>query len=354
MAGATGSFLRMERKVTVAAPTRPPKTLALPKQTIVYALILLIASAIVLGGTRYFIGPNTAQSGYLAILLLLSPARAMPLKWAVGAGLWTIAVAMAGFLAGTTGHLWAILIGLAAVSMVQGLFSIGQVASMTRSPVNFIAFSALAASGAQWWHVLVGSVLGIALITLMSVLFPSKNLKIDAVELRAPAPLVPLDRRIDSGLLVAVGAIILVLIGEFTPYPYTNWALLTFCLIVAVGFDDRFSRASQRLGGTIIGATIATLVSFAPSPWPWVAAALCMVLCVAYLRNNNYAMYVAFLTPTVLLTASTGDSTFTMGLGRIGAVVLAAVLALVLSRLITTLRPAEQLHALRHRRTPQP
>ena len=338
----------MQAKVT-AAPTAPPKKLALPKQTVVYALILLLASAIVLGGTRYFIGPNTAQSGYLAILLLLSPARAMPLKWAIGAGLWMIAVAMAGFFAGTSGHFWAIIVGLAAVSMVQGLFGIGQVASMTRSPVNFIAFSALAASGAQWWHVLVGSILGIALITLMSVLFPSKNLTTDDVELRAPAPLVPLDRRIDSGLLVAVGAIALVLLGEFTSYPYSSWALLSYCLIVAVGFDDRFSRASQRLGGTVIGATIATLVSFAPTPWPWVAAGICMVLCIAYLRNNNYAMYVAFLTPTVLLTASTGDSTFTAGVGRIGAVALAAVLALGLSRLLTAWRPAEQLRALRER-----
>lgn len=334
---------------TVPTSTGRPKRLALPRHTLVYALILLVASAIVLGGTRYFIGPNTAQSGYLAILLLLSPARAMPLKWAVGAGVWTIVVAMAGFFAGITESLWVLLIGLAAVSIAQGLFAIGQVASMTRSPVNFVAFAALAASGAQWWHVLVGSVLGIALITLMSVLFPPKSRRHDGVELPAPAPLVPLDRRLDSGLLVGLGAIIVVLIGELTSYPYANWALLSYCLIVAVGFDDRFSRASQRVIGTVIGASIATLISFAPTPWPWVAAGITMLLCVAYLRNDNYAMYVAFLTPTVMLTASTDESTFRMGLGRIGAVLLAAALALALGWLIVRTEPAERLRAAHDR-----
>lgn len=344
----------MEANLTATAPTKPPRKLALPRQTIVYALILLVASLVVLGATRYFIGSNAAQAGYLAILLLLSPARAMPIKWAIGAAAWTVAVAMAGFYVGTTGHLWAILIGLAAVSMVQGLFSIGQVASMTRSPVNFIAFSALAASGAVWWHVLVGSIVGVAVITLMSVLFPPKNLKTDDVALQAPAPMVPLHQRIDSGFLVGTGAIILVLIGEYTPYSHTDWALLSYCLIVAVGFDNRFSRASERLIGTVIGATIATLVSLLPMPWPWVAAAVSMVLCVAYLRNNNYAMYVAFLTPTVMLTATTDDSTFHAGLGRIGAVLMAAVLALCLGWLTLRLEPAERLQALRRRLTKHP
>ncbi|GAC56017.1 hypothetical protein GOHSU_02_01630 [Gordonia hirsuta DSM 44140 = NBRC 16056] len=336
----------MTSSSTADAPRTKPHRLALPKQTIVYALILLVASALVLGGTRYWIGPNTAQSGYLAILLLLSPARAFPLKWRIGAGVWTVAVAMAGYAAGTAGQLWVVLVGLAAVSLVQGLFGIGHVAAMTRSPVNFVAFSTLAASGAQWGSVVVGSILGVALITLMTVLFPAKDVDTDVAEHRAPAPAVPLDRRMDSGVLVGIGAIIIVLIGELTDYSYSSWALLSYCLIVAVGFDDRFTRAFDRLGGTVLGAAIAVAVSFAPAPWPYVVAGISMLLCIAYLRNNNYAMFVAFLTPAILLTTSTDEPAFSLGLGRIGAVALAAALALVLGWLVLRLEPAERIHSL--------
>jgi len=138
--------------------------------------------------------------------------------------------------------------------------------------------------------------------------------------------------------VLAAGAVTIVGLAEWAQFPFAGWALLSLCMILTVGVDDRLTRSLHRVAGTIVGAVLATLVSFAPAHWPLVVAAVATVLCVAYLREGNYTLFIALLTPVVLLTSTTDLDPVQRGIGRIEAVLAAAVVAVVLSLLLDRVR----------------
>ena len=91
------------------------------------------------------------------------------------------------------------------------------------------------------------------------------------------------------------------------------------------------TRGYLRIVGSVVGALIAVLLSMLPSPIPTVAAVVCVVLCVAYVNAGNYALFVLFLTPAVLLTTSSEHSSLMLGILRLEAVLFATAVAIVCS-----------------------
>lgn len=306
----------------------PRLDLRLSRSSIVSAAVLIGSVGIVLGLTAVLIGPNTAQAGYLTVMLLLSPVRAAQLSTRGAAAALAAIVAIGGFLLGPLG-LPAVLAGLVVVSIAQSFFRLGEIATMTRAPVNLLAFAGLAATGAELWQVVLGTLIGAGFTLVLARLLPAGE---------APSAADPLRDRLIDGIALALGAVLIVGAAEWADFPFAGWALLSLCMIVTVGGDKRTSRSVERIAGTILGAVLATLVSFAPAPWPLIVAVLCGLLCVAYLRQGTYAMFALFLTPAVLLTSTTDLDPVQLGLGRIEAVIAAAVVAIVLTTVVGAVR----------------
>lgn len=312
------------------APNRPPISLRLSGSALRGALVLVAAVGIVVGLSFVAIGPNTAQAAYVAILFLLSPSRSRDARIRLWAAVTAVGVAMAGYLIGPLG-MPAVVLGLVIVGVVQARFRLGDVSGMSRAPVNFMAFAALSETGAALWQVFLGSVIGAAFILLLArVLPPSAH---------EPAPSTR-RARAEYGITLIVGVIAIVVVAELLDFPYVAWALLSFCMVLSVGADRRARRVIERIVGTLIGAVAATLIALAPAPVPIVAAVVATVLCVAYLRQGNYTMFVAFLTPSVLLTTSADASAVALGAGRIEAVVAAGVMALALTTAVAAVGAA--------------
>lgn len=316
----------------------PRFDLRLGRPAIVAALVLVAAIGAVLAPVALLVGPNTAQSAFVTILLLLSPLRAAQQSSRFAAASLAVAVALIGFLIGPLGPV-AIFPALIAVSLAQAFFRLGEFATMTRAPVNLLAFAALASTGAELWQVVLGTLIGAAFSLGLARLLPPSDLPPTTGNVR---------ERLVDGLVLAIGVMTIVALGELLDFPFTGWALLSFAMIVTVGGDRRTARSVDRVAGTIVGALIATAVSFAPAPWPLIVAALCGLLSVAYLRQGSYAVFVTFLTPAVLLTSSNEFDALQLGVGRVEAVLAAAVIAIILTTAVGAVRRR------RDARTPSP
>lgn len=309
-------------------PQAFPQGLTLTVPALRAAATLLAAVGAVVGAVALIIGPNTAQATFLAIMLLLSPARSRRARVRIGAAVTVVVVAVGGFLVGPSG-LGAVIAGLLIVSAIQAAFSLGDVAGMSRAPVNFVAFAALSGTEVALWQVVLGSAIGAGFVLLLAMVLPHPG----------PEPAPPTRRqRIEYGLTLVIGVVVIVAVAEWTGFAYTGWALLTYCMILAVGSDARAGRVLDRIVGTVIGAVAATLVSLAPNPIPIAVAVLAMLFAAAYLRMDNYRMFVAFLTPAVILTTSADVDAVALGIGRVEAVIGASLLALALSTIAAAVR----------------
>ncbi len=298
---------------------------ALSRQAVVNAAVFLVAGVIILGGLNTFVGPHTAQAGYITILFLLTPSRTFSMKWRLAAAAWVIGVSISGFLIGSVG-IWATLIGLVIVCLVQSIFKLGEVAALSRSPVNFVVFAGLGEIGdVQLWQVALGAVVGAAVTILVGRLAPAKTNPIQQ-------PTTP-RQRLRYGLMIATGAVIIVILGQSLDPQYTSWTLLAFCMILAVGFDSRVQRARDRLLGAIAGAIGASIVMFLPSPIPLIITAVCALLAIAYINMGSYGMFIAFLTPSILLLATPDLPTYVLAERFVTITIFAAGLALICSEI---------------------
>ncbi len=300
-----------------------PRDFTLPGRAVVHAVVLIAVAVAVLWSASALIGPDAARVGYLTIMFLVGPARLPDPRLRVAAAAWAVAVTLAGFLVGPLGTT-AVIVGLVVVCLVQGLFRVGEVAAMVRSPVNFVALAGIAQStDLQWWRVAVGALIGAAVVLGVSFALPGSGAA-------RPRP-TPINQRLVFGATTAVGSIIVVVVGDALDVPFVGWALLSLCLILSVGEEDHLRRAETRVLGTVIGAVVATLVSLLPGPGPIVVAVLCGLACVAYLRAGRYFAFVVFLTPAILLTTTSDLGPLALGIGRIEAVAASAILALALT-----------------------
>lgn len=293
-----------------------------PRPLLTAVVLVLVAGALLLG-VRTLWGTTTALAAYFGILILIAPARRLSWGWQLAAAGWAFLVGIAGFLTAQFG-LWAILVGLIVVSLAQAMFRFGQVAAVTRSPVNFVLFAAMPSAGAQLWQAALGAAIGIAVMVAA------------AQVLRAPhAAAVEQDdfwSRVREGLVLAAGCVILVAVGELLHFPRVTWALLALCMILAVDVGNRRTRTWGRILGTVVGAVLATAVGALPDPVAMGIAVVCAVLCVAYIRQGDYVLFIVFLTPAILLTSG-GDAPPILAAERIVAVLAAAAVAILLTEL---------------------
>lgn len=294
-----------------------------------FALIVSVLVIVVFGTTGALIGPTSASAGYLTLLFLMGAMRIADPRKRIYAALWALAVSVIGYCVGSLG-LTAILIALVFVSLVQGLLRFGEIAVLTRSPVNLIAFTTFGQAGAAPVPLLSGVVIGCVFVLLIAQLVPARG--------RDPETTLDLKSRLSHGITTALGSVLIVWVSESLGFSYTSWALLSFCMILTVGSDQRTTRAWHRVIASVGGTIAAALISLLAAPWPLVVAAVCGILCVAYLRSGKYALFVLFLTPAVLLTTSSELAMWKLGLYRIEAVLFAAAVALAcnfLERLIS-------------------
>ncbi|MBF4551281.1 FUSC family protein [Pseudoclavibacter sp. VKM Ac-2888] len=293
---------------------------ALSAKQLLVAVALVSVAALILGASQFLIGPNTAASGYLTILFLLSIIRAGSWRARLFSVGWSLAIAALGFAVGGLG-LWVTLAAVVFVCLVQAFVTVGETAFLTRSPVNLLAFAALSQSGAELWQAMLGSAIGAGVVVGFAALVKARA--------HAHDPGSPLVDRIAYGAVTAGGSFLIVFASELLEFPYRDWTLLSFSVILAVGADQRARRGYLRVLGSVAGVLLAMLASMLPQPIPLVLAGLFLVLCVAYVNAGEYALFVLFLTPAILLTAATELSTFALGVYRLEAVLFATLVALL-------------------------
>ena len=299
---------------------------------VVFAAVLVAVAALILGASQLFIGPNTTTSGYLTILFLLAIVRSGSWRVRLLSASWALAVALLGYAVGGLG-IGATLVALVVVSLMQGVVTVGEAALLTRSPVNLLAFASLAQSGAEVWQVLLGSVIGAGVVLGFSATVHARSAShIDSEAIR---------ERLSYGIATAIGSIVIVVGGDLIGFPYVGWALLSFAIMLSFDSGEQTSRGYWRILGSALGAVLAVFFAALPTPIPTVAAVICLVVCVAYINAGNYALFMLFLTPTVLLTTASEYSPFTLGVYRLEAVLAATLLALVCGFALRALhRPA--------------
>ena len=299
----------------------------LSPKSIGFAVLLVAVAGFVLGICNALIGPNTATSGYLTILFLLSIVRGQSWRARVIAVSWSLAVALLGFFASSMGLL-AVMIALVVVSLVQGFTMLGETAMLTRSPVNLLAFANLSEVGAEIWQVLLGSLIGAGVVLAFAALARQR-----AADHKTS---VPTRERLAYGFATAIGSLVIVLGAKAIGFPYVGWALLSFCILLSVSADQRKNRGYLRILASVGGAMLAVGLAVFPAPVPTIAALVCLVLCVAYINSGNYALFILFLTPAILLTTASEESLITLGVYRLEATLAATVLALASAAIIET------------------
>lgn len=292
---------------------------ALPPKAILFAIVLVAVAATVLGACAALIGPYTATSGYLTILFLLSIVRGQSWRARGIAVAWSFAVAMLGFALGGLG-MPSVLAALVVVSLVQGMTRLGETAMLTRSPVNLLAFASLSESGAQMWQLLLGSAIGAGVVLGLAALSKQREADHGAVTSAR--------ERLAYGIATAVGAVVIVWGSEALGFGYAGWALLSFCILLSASADQRVTRGSLRILGSVGGALLAVGIAMFPAPVPMLAALVSLVLCVAYINTGNYGLFMLFLTPAILLTTASEVSLARLGVFRLEATLVATGLAL--------------------------
>lgn len=299
------------------------KRLSMPTRTLLIASGIVAAGGVFLFMGRSLLGNPMIIAGYLTILLLLAPSRRLTAQWQLIAAGWAVVVAAGGYLVGTTNK-WVLVAAILIVSLVQSLFRFGRVATLTNSPVNLVLFSAMPQVGVELREAVIGAAAGAIVVVALGPL-----LREPSTEIVKPDPIAV---RMRSGLVLAAGCLILVGFSEATRFPHLSWALVSLCIILAVEVESRDERAGARIAGSVLGVLVASAAWFLPHPLPLVVAAVCAVLCLAYMSLGDYTLYVFFLTPAVMLTAS-GGWQLDLAVDRILAVLVAASVGLSLTQL---------------------
>jgi uncharacterized membrane protein YccC len=129
--------------------------------------------------------------------------------------------------------------------------------------------------------------------------------------------------------------------------PHGYWATLTCLVIMQPHGAATWTKAAQRVLGTLLGAVLATLVaSWMQIPW---LVALCVFGFVAIgiaLLPLNYGAYAVFLTPGFVLLAETHAGGENLASVRVLNTLLGAVIALACSRLLFPVSERDQIRPL--------
>ncbi|HEX4050622.1 MAG TPA: FUSC family protein [Steroidobacteraceae bacterium] len=134
-----------------------------------------------------------------------------------------------------------------------------------------------------------------------------------------------------------------VLIERALTLPNGYWAPMTALIVMRPDLAQTWSRVTQRILGTLIGAGLATLAAAALRPSPgWVAALIVLFAWSAYgSRTTNYGVFTASITGAVVFLLSLAGTPEPLNaLHRLLATALGALLAIGVRQLIRALRRA--------------
>ncbi|MDE1897369.1 MAG: FUSC family protein, partial [Rhodospirillales bacterium] len=140
---------------------------------------------------------------------------------------------------------------------------------------------------------------------------------------------------------------------------YSHWATITLVFCLQPYFAATWARTAERCAGTVLGGVLAAIVGLlVHTDLQLTIAMLPLTLCAFALRAVNYSLYVAVLTPMVVLLVEQlrpGESELYVALSRVIWSLLGGALAVVGSALLwpgfeapkldTTMRAAKRAHA---------
>ena len=113
--------------------------------------------------------------------------------------------------------------------------------------------------------------------------------------------------------------------------PFEHWLTITMLLTMQPYFALTFTRALERIGGTVLGGLIAAAIGFVCRTQQAIAIAMFPLLSVALaLRQVNYGLYILALTPMIVLLVEyvqPGMSEWTVAGLRAGYTVAGGLLA---------------------------
>ena len=133
------------------------------------------------------------------------------------------------------------------------------------------------------------------------------------------------------GLRMAAVLALAQIISHLLPIDRGYWIAITAAIVLRPDFATTFTRGLARLGGTLIGALVASSVALLHPNGPALAGLSLLFAAVGYtVFNVNYAVFSAAITGyVVFLLAFGGFSEHAAILDRIGATLLGGALALV-------------------------
>jgi uncharacterized membrane protein YccC len=185
-----------------------------------------------------------------------------------------------------------------------------------------------------------------------------RNVRVPSAALDGTAPVTP--RRVREALTLTSStyrhalrttliASVLFAVVVLTALPHGEWAVLAALRVLRPQYGETAQRVSQRVVGNVVGGTAAALaIEFVDSP-AVLAVAVFVIISVGFaLRPMNYAFWVLFGTPLILLIGDLTDpGDWHAALGRIVMTLVGTAVALVGSFLILPVWDSSRLPGLR-------
>lgn len=130
-------------------------------------------------------------------------------------------------------------------------------------------------------------------------------------------------------------------------WDYGHWATLTCFIIMQPHGVQTWAKALQRVGGTVLGAAVALVMTqWIQGPLATVACVFTCVLFAMSMLPLNYGVFTACLTPAFILLAETRATEGGVIGARLSGTLLGAGIALLSARLLFPLSERDQIHPL--------
>ena len=120
------------------------------------------------------------------------------------------------------------------------------------------------------------------------------------------------------------------------PYGHGYWIAITVAIVVHRNLQEALPRALERAGGTVGGVLLCGALMFAaPSVWGLIATIAVLAALRPLLRETNYTVYAAVMTPLVILLLDYGQApSLATVMDRLVATLAGCTLALTLGYLV--------------------
>lgn len=174
---------------------------------------------------------------------------------------------------------------------------------------------------------------------------PATSPAVPSLPTRLRAALTPESRAFRHALRVGVVAALGASLAKGLGLENESWVTINAIVVVQPSLGETWIRLVQRIGGTVAGAALASLVvsRSGGAAWPSVLVVAVTTFVAAALRPVNYGYFVFFLTPAFLVMAELPTGRTDLALVRVGAAILGAATALLGTVLLWPRREHESL-----------